>query len=69
VATLKRHGRPINIDQLWAIDFGGGASNVTPSANGLNNELFFTAGPHNNVAGTFGKIRFVGDADDGADDQ
>jgi uncharacterized protein (TIGR03118 family) len=69
VATLTRHGRPINIDQLWAIDFGGGASNATPSANGLNNELFFTAGPHNNVAGTFGKIRFVGDADDGADDQ
>jgi uncharacterized protein (TIGR03118 family) len=81
VATLTRHGRPINIDQLWAIDFGGGASNpnnactapvnATPSRNGLNCELFFTAGPHNNVAGTFGKIRFVGDADDDddADDQ
>jgi uncharacterized protein (TIGR03118 family) len=78
VATLTRHGKPINIDQLWAIDFGGGASNpdntctaplnATPSANGLNNELFFTAGPHNNVAGTFGKIRFVGDGDSDADD-
>jgi uncharacterized protein (TIGR03118 family) len=79
VATLTHHGRPINIDQLWAIDFGGGASNpdntctapagATPSRNGLNCELFFTAGPHNNFAGTFGKIRFVGDGDGDADDQ
>jgi uncharacterized protein (TIGR03118 family) len=79
VATLSRHGRPINIDQLWAIDFGGGASNpdntctapanATPSRNGLNCELFFTAGPKGNVAGTFGKIRFVGDADDDDDDK
>jgi len=78
VATVKRHGRPIVIDQLWAIDFGGGASNPTnactavpntTSANGLNCELFFTAGPANNVVGTFGKIRFVGDGDDDADDQ
>ena len=78
VATLTRHGLPINIDQLWAIDFGGGASNpdntctapanATPSRNGLNCELFFTAGPKGNVAGTFGKIRFVGDADDDTDD-
>jgi uncharacterized protein (TIGR03118 family) len=72
VGTVTRHGRPINIDQLWAIDFGGGASNPTnactavpntTSNNGLNCELFFTAGPANNVAGTFGKIRFVGDDD------
>src|SRR5215472_3447479 len=79
VATLTRHGRPIVIDQLWAIDFGGGASNpdntctapanATPSRNGLNCELFFTAGPNNNVVGTFGKIRFVGDGDADADDQ
>ena len=79
VATLTRHGRPIFIDQLWAIDFGGGASNpnnactapvnATPRRNGLNCELFFTAGPHGNVAGTFGKIRFVGDRDDDNDDQ
>jgi uncharacterized protein (TIGR03118 family) len=79
VATLTHHGRPINIDQLWAIDFGGGASNpdntctapagAPPSRNGLNCELFFTAGPHNNFAGTFGKIRFVGDGDDDGDDQ
>jgi uncharacterized protein (TIGR03118 family) len=79
VATLTRHGRPIFIDQLWAIDFGGGASNpdntctapanATPSRNGLNCELFFTAGPAGNVAGTFGKIRFVGDGDGDADDK
>lgn len=78
-ATVRRHGRPIFIDQLWAIDFGGGASNpdntctapvgAAPSKNGLNCELFFTAGPANNVAGTFGKIRFVGDGDGDGDDQ
>jgi uncharacterized protein (TIGR03118 family) len=44
-------GAVIRIDQLWAIDFGGG----TP-ANGAKNKLFFTAGPHNNLAGTFGAI-------------
>jgi uncharacterized protein (TIGR03118 family) len=46
-------GAVIHIDQLWAIDFGGG----TP-ANGATNKLFFTAGPHNNLAGTFGSIVF-----------
>ena len=52
VGTLKiTPGRPIVIDQLWAIDFGGG----TPS-NGATNALYFTAGPHNNLAGTFGVI-------------
>jgi len=44
-------GRPIVIDQLWAIDFGGGTTN-----NGPANSLYFTAGPHNNLAGTFGVI-------------
>ena len=51
VATLAREGEPIVIDQLWAIDFGGGTAN-----NGATNALFFTAGPHNNIAGTFGVI-------------
>jgi uncharacterized protein (TIGR03118 family) len=44
-------GEPIRINQLWAIDFGGGTTN-----NGATNELFFTAGPANNLAGTFGTI-------------
>lgn len=45
--------KPIRIDQLWAIDFGGGNS-----TNGATNTLFFTAGPANNLAGTFGSIVF-----------
>jgi len=44
-------GKVIHIDQLWAIVFGGGNKN-----NGQKNQLFFTAGPSNNFAGTFGKI-------------
>jgi uncharacterized protein (TIGR03118 family) len=44
-------GKAIRIDQLWAIEFGGGTAN-----NGRKNELFFTAGPDNNLAGTFGAI-------------
>jgi len=55
VATMKDvSGKLISIDQLWAIDFGGG--NPT---NGGTNRLFFTAGPHNNLAGTFGSIVVV----------
>jgi uncharacterized protein (TIGR03118 family) len=45
-------GKAIDIDQLWGIEFGGGSPN-----NGGKNELFFTAGPDNNVNGTFGVIR------------
>ena len=53
VGVLKDvSGKPIVINQLWAIDFGGGTTN-----NGPMNELFFTAGPDNNLAGTFGSIR------------
>jgi uncharacterized protein (TIGR03118 family) len=44
-------GKLIFIDQLWGIDFGGGTAN-----NGRKNQLFFTAGPSNNLAGTFGVI-------------
>ncbi len=51
VDRLKAEGEPIIIDQLWAIDFGGGTAN-----NGATNALYFTAGPHNNLAGTFGMI-------------
>jgi uncharacterized protein (TIGR03118 family) len=52
IGTMKNtSGAVIHIDQLWAIDFGGGTD-----ANGPTNALFFTAGPKNNVVGTFGKI-------------
>ena len=44
-------GKPIVIDQLWGIEFGGGST-----ANGKRNQLFFTAGPNNNLDGTFGVI-------------
>ena len=54
IGTVKNtSGEVIHIDQLWAIDFGGGTV-----ANGPTNTLFFTAGPSNNVVGTFGKIEF-----------
>jgi uncharacterized protein (TIGR03118 family) len=44
-------GKAILIDQLWGILFGGGTS-----SNGAKNHLYFTAGPKNNVEGTFGMI-------------
>jgi uncharacterized protein (TIGR03118 family) len=46
-------GKAIQINQLWSIVFGGGTAN-----DGRTNELFFTAGPSNNLAGTFGSITF-----------
>ena len=52
VGTVRdAHGKNIVIDQLWRIEFGGGTPN-----NGRTNQLFFTAGPHGNLAGTFGVI-------------
>jgi len=52
VGTVKdTDGKDIVIDQLWGIEFGGGAA-----SNGNTNQLFFTSGPHNNLAGTFGVI-------------
>lgn len=54
VGTVKdASGNKIEIDQLWGILFGGGAPK-----DGAKNELFFTAGPNSNTAGTFGKIAF-----------
>ena len=44
-------GQPIEIDQLWAIQFGQGAA-----ANGPTNQLFFTAGPSSYANGLFGTI-------------
>jgi uncharacterized protein (TIGR03118 family) len=46
-------GEPIRIDQLWGISFGDGLGK-----NGAANQLFFTAGPSGNLAGTFGVIVF-----------
>ncbi len=52
VGTVRdSNGKDIIIDQLWGIEFGGGTAN-----NGRTNQLFFTAGPHHNQAGTFGVI-------------
>jgi hypothetical protein len=45
------NGEDIRINQLWGIEFGGGAS-----ANGATNQLFFTAGPDNYANGLFGVI-------------
>ena len=47
----SEEGKPIEIDQLWAIQFGQGAA-----ANGPTNQLFFTAGPNNYANGLFGTI-------------
>jgi len=52
VGTVKdTNGKSISIDQLWGIEFGGGNAN-----SGRTNQLFFTAGPDENLAGTFGVI-------------
>ena len=45
------NGKEIVINQLWGIEFGGGEA-----SNGRTDQLFFTAGPYNNLAGTFGVI-------------
>lgn len=44
-------GKPIHIDQIWGIEFGGGSA-----LNGQTNQLFWAAGPVNNVDGAFGYI-------------
>jgi uncharacterized protein (TIGR03118 family) len=52
VGTVRdTNDKDIVIDQLWGIDFGGGTA-----SNGRTDQLFFTSGPHNNLAGTFGVI-------------
>jgi uncharacterized protein (TIGR03118 family) len=43
--------RPITIDGLWAIAFGGGTAN-----NGPTNSLFFTAGINDEANGLFGVL-------------
>ncbi len=47
-------GRPVQIDGLWALQFGHGAT--ASSANGLTNTLFFTAGPGGEEHGLFGSL-------------
>ena len=53
-------GHPIEIDDVWALQFGQGASPNT--VNGATNQLFFTAGPNNYGNGLFGVINFDGNA-------
>ena len=43
--------RPIRVDGLWGIAFGGGTVN-----NGPKNKLFFAAGPNDEQGGAFGTI-------------
>ena len=51
IGTLKNsNGKPITIDGLWGIEFGGGSV-----LNGGTNQLFFTAGP-SDTNGYFGVI-------------
>jgi uncharacterized protein (TIGR03118 family) len=47
------NGKPLVIDGLWAIAFGGGVNLVN---NGPANTLFYTAGPDDERAGAFGTI-------------
>jgi hypothetical protein len=42
---------PLIINQIWGIEFGGGTS-----SNGNTNQLYYAAGPDNNLHGVFGKI-------------
>src|SRR5258705_5683165 len=47
VGTVRdANGKPIVIDQLWGIEFGGGTANIV-----RKNQLFFTAAPSNNQSG------------------
>ncbi len=51
--VVNSMGKPIKINQLWGIEFGGGTA-----SNGNTNQLFYTAGPKNNANGRFGVIHF-----------
>src|SRR5271155_1018879 len=52
LGTMKdTNGNVIQINQLWGIAFGDGLGK-----NGAFNQLYFTAGPDNNLAGLFGVI-------------
>jgi uncharacterized protein (TIGR03118 family) len=49
--VVNSKGKPIVINQIWGIEFGGGSA-----SNGNTNQLFYTAGPANNANGIFGVI-------------
>ena len=60
-----RHGKPIQIDGLWALQFGNGGSA------GPTNTLFFTAGIDDEAHGLFGTVTPIpkkGSGDDDDDD-
>ena len=48
-ALRGRHGRPIAIDGLWALEFGNGVIGTTQT-------LLFTAGPDEESHGLFGEL-------------
>jgi uncharacterized protein (TIGR03118 family) len=50
-------GRPVQIDGLWALQFGHGTTAV--AANGLTTTLFFTAGPFEEEHGLFGSLELT----------
>ena len=50
-------GRPVQIDGLWALQFGHGTTAV--GANGLTTTLFFTAGPFEEEHGLFGSLELT----------
>ena len=45
--------QPLEVDGLWALEFGHGV----PGSTGPTNSLFFTAGPDDESNGLFGSIR------------
>ena len=53
---LDASGNAIEIDNIWAIQFGQGTSASSPGPNGTTNQLFFTAGPNGYANGLFGVI-------------
>jgi uncharacterized protein (TIGR03118 family) len=58
-------GRPVRIEGLWALAFGGGVAN-----NGATNALYFTAGIDDEAHGLFGTLTAIAkpDRDDDCDD-
>lgn len=52
---LDANGNAIEIDNVWALQFGQDGSG---NANGAHNQLFFTAGPNKYGNGIFGVINF-----------
>jgi len=53
----SERGRPLQIEGLWALQFGHGTTAV--GANGLTTTLFFTAGPFDEEHGLFGSIELT----------